>query len=595
MWLMILVCLAFVLGALILRKEGAVFVSPDETAAHFFATTYAHTGRLFAEERLNVFLNDALHPRSVLSLNGRLVPASFFGLPMIAGTVAVLFGDGSVPFTPIVLSVLAVLAWAAVCRRVFSPRIGWLSGIMLALHPAWLYYTARSLMPNVILVALLIFAAFFLVVRPCASFMYSSGKQRSMGLARTRFLAAFGKWKMRWADGICAGACIGLAMFARASEAVWIMPAMMLLLVWKRKTVGWQTIMGACAALCVTLIPLFVFQKTLYGSWTLTGYTVPSPTLSSFLSQAETSLTEPSWHVGVEQALSPILPFGVHPFLAWRQFFSYGLGMFWWAFLAAILGIAIGGLRLLKRERLYRFVETGLLRRMPSRNDEGEGHGDVGDAGTRCAWTGYFVLFLGISFWLILLYGSWTFSDNPDPTQLTIGNSHVRYWLPIFVLATPFAAYAIDACARWCVSWNVDRLAGRAVYILLIFLYAFLGFRVAFLDPQDGLFAAARILAESHVIRDGVLAITEPDAVIVVDRGDKLFFPHRRVLYPLRDEKTYALMPRIVERAPLYYFGITLPAQDLDYLNAEKLKALGLQIKPVQTFWMETLYRIERN
>ena len=106
------------------------------------------------------------------------------------------------------------------------------------------------------------------------------------------------------------------------------------------------------------------------------------------------------------------------------------------------------------------------------------------------------------------------------------------------------------------------------------------------------LIEAAAILDRSAEIRTRVLARTEPEAVIIVDRADKLFFPHRRVVFPLRDERTYELMPRIVLRVPLYYYGVTFPPQDIEYLNTRKLKDLGLQIEFIETFDEESLYRI---
>ena len=188
------------------------------------------------------------------------------------------------------------------------------------------------------------------------------------------------------------------------------------------------------------------------------------------------------------------------------------------------------------------------------------------------------------------MYGSWTFFDNPDPTQVTIANSHVRYWLPAFVLATPFAALGI----RWISRRAFTDFAQRAALVILVVLCLGLSIRVAFLSPQDGIVAAANGLVESRTTRNIVLDATEPDSVIVVDRADKLFFPYRSVLYPLRDDATYALMPRIALRVPLYYYGITLPKTDVDWLNADRLAKLGLKIDAVHTFRIETLYRISQ-
>ncbi|MEK7619920.1 MAG: hypothetical protein AAB413_01630, partial [Patescibacteria group bacterium] len=88
------------------------------------------------------------------------------------------------------------------------------------------------------------------------------------------------------------------------------------------------------------------------------------------------------------------------------------------------------------------------------------------------------------------------------------------------------------------------------------------------------------------------LRYTEGNAVLIVDRGDKLFFPHRHVWYPLRDEATYEAMPSILESTTLYYYGITFPQTDLDYLNDSRLKRMGLGIEIVQTYADESLYRL---
>jgi hypothetical protein len=54
-------------------------------------------------------------------------------------------------------------------------------------------------------------------------------------------------------------------------------------------------------------------------------------------------------------------------------------------------------------------------------------------------------------------------------------------------------------------------------------------------------------------------------------------------------------MLQIVALVPLYYYGITLPQADIDYLNGDKLKAMGLQIDFVENFGEESLYKIYSN
>ena len=87
-----------------------------------------------------------------------------------------------------------------------------------------------------------------------------------------------------------------------------------------------------------------------------------------------------------------------------------------------------------------------------------------------------------------------------------------------------------------------------------------------------------------------MLAHTDPKSLVIVDRADKLLFPQRPVIYPLRSEATYAALPKLSGAAPLYYYGITFPEKDLDFLRSEKLPPLGLTIEKVLELQEESLY-----
>lgn len=533
-------CLLLAAGSLVLRLHGPLFISPDETAAHFFASAYATSSNLAVPVPLSDTVGDVLYPRSMLSVAGALVPSGFLGLPLMLGVAAKLFGAASIPFLPIALSVLGVLAWTLVFRRLFGERAGWIAGVMLAVQPAWWYYTARSLMPNVPFLAFVGFALMFLLVRP------------------------FAKWNKHPAfDGLMAGACVGAALFIRASEALWLGMILLALLIWLRRTLGRNVLAAFAVGAVLVLSPLPLLQKDLYGSPWATGYTAVQE-----VSGGEASIA-PSWPVvststwwqKIEGTLKPAFPFGIHPRLAARQFAAYGLGMFWWEFLLVAFGIWQ-----LAAGRKKVFSGSDLNYQLPTAN--------------------YLILCAVVTLWLALMYGSWTFTDNPDPTQITIGNSHVRYWLPILVLWLPFAAVALDELAA-----RAKKLAAAALIGGWI-IWAALGFNVAFLSPQDGLLAETRVLDQSQIIHDAVMKLVPENGVIVVDRADKIFFPDRLVRYPLRDDKTYALIPQIAYRVPTYYYGITLPPQDLAYVNDVKLAGTPFKFLPVQAFGIETLYRV---
>ncbi len=524
--------LAF-LGCLVLLRVGGMYVSPDETANAFFAKTFVRTGALSVFEPLNASLDDALHPRSVVSVASRLVPSGFIGLPVIFGTVASVTGYWSLPFLTPLLAALAAFAWYATIKKIFDREVALLSAVVLAIHPAWWYYSARSFMPNVPFVALLILAAYLLVVRP------SRGQRYPV------------------VDPVLAGSLVSLAIFVRPSEIVWLALAAAAGAVFARPSRS--SALAFLAGLAIAVIPLFAFNAATYGSPLTTGYTaVAGAEAGESVFIAPSGTTAPG---NFFAAVSPILfPFGISLHDIKVNMLSYGFGLFWWMTVLAIFGFPLA---------------------FPKKSLAKEHH---------AARKSYLAFAVVASAYLALMYGSWTFFDNPDPTQVTIGNSHVRYWLPAFVLSTPFVAFGI----LWVSRRALTDFARRAAVAILVTLSVGLSVRVAFLSPQDGIAAAANGLAESREIRGVVLDVTEPDSVIVVDRADKLFFPYRSVLYPLRDDATYALMPRIALRVPLYYYGITLPKTDVDWLNADRLAKLGLTIDAVHTFRIETLYRISQ-
>lgn len=533
----VVVAVFFVSSLVLVFGMPQLFVSPDETANWFFAREMVDQFRLYVYEPANLVYNDTLYPRSVVSVAGRLVPISFLGLPVLFGLIGKAMGSGAMLYlTPIIAS-LAVLAWYGVVRRLFSPRIGLLAGILLAVHPAWWYYTARTMMHNVLFVSFLVFGLWWLVARPMAE--------------------RFGKREGDWAhalDYVLAGVMFGGAIFIRTSELFWLIPTAIVVLVFLFRQIKWSRLGLIFISTLLILTPLFFINKSLYGDPFTFGYTV-SP-LTEDVTESDQVLEEK----GVEVANEEPFPYEIHEFAIAENSFNYGLQLFWWMSLLGLLGVPI--LFLCKNENLI----TNRVRH-------------------RFTFMAAFVVaaaFLGT------VYGSWVFHDNPDPNSITIANSYVRYWLPLFVMSTVFGAAAID----WLGGKMKTSLAGAWLSAAIVILVAVLGVNGTFFAPEDGLLSVRETLNKSSEIKSQVLELTEEDAIIIVDRADKIFWPDRLVRYPLRDEATYQLMPKIVLRQPLYYYGITFPETDMEYLNTRRLAELGLQIELVQTFEEESLYRI---
>lgn len=530
-------------ASFLLWGQGATFVSPDENAYYFFSRTYAETGRLFTVEPLNLQLGDVLAPRSILALGGRLVPGGFAGLPFLYGGLARTFGTWLLPFLTPLLAAASVIAWAAVCHKLFGGRVGWWSGMLLALHPAWWLYAARGFMPNVPFTALLIACAFFLLVRP-VSWLLVRAKRKDIS----------------WIDPAVAGLALGSALLIRTVEAPWVLLALAGVAVWKRRAVTRLIAVPFMCAFLFALVPLPLLNHDLYGAWNMTGYTAGSAqTLPEEWAGLEAERVAmqalPSWRAALNAAVAPAFPFGIHPRRMATEITNYGLLLFWW---------------------MTALSAAGLFLSLKGKKDQ-----------TRI---GYIVVTAFVAAWLVVLYGSWGFSDNPDPAKITIGNSHVRYWLPVFVLLTPLAATAIEAALGRLKDGRPRQVAAAALVLAL----AGLSVHGTYFAPWDGLQANRQVLAQFAGTRERVLSLTEPNAVLIADRADKFLFPARSVRYPLRDEKTYALLPRLLSLGPVYYFGLTLPPADLAYLNDVKLPVYGTRLDAVETINHETLYRVRK-
>jgi len=532
-WVLATFVVVFFVSCLILVFDmPRMFISPDALANYLFSSELAESSRLHLFEPMNLELADSLYPRSTFSIQGHILPISFLGLPFLYGLIAKIVGSGGMLLITPILAGLAIFAWRGIVARLYNDRIALLAALLLAVHPAWWYYTARGMMHNVLFVSLLIFAAWLLVVRPIKS------KRFSPNLLGSGFL-------------------LGLALFVRTSEIVWLLPLVILVMGFFWKKLSWKPVVIFFVSILIALVPMLALNNSIYGSPTSFGYISQiDPGVETFnqlpSEQIETVVSEP---------LQSILPFGFDPRATVRHMVDYGFNMFWWISLLTVIGLLLA---------FYKIREPKTGRDRP-----------------RWAFHASFFLVGAI---LSILYGSWTFTDNPDPNSITIANSYVRYWLPIFVMTTLYAGIALN----WLKENMMHQRTTKITSIALLLIIVLLGFRTTFFTVDDGLYFIRTNLIRSAEIKETVLELTEEDSVIIVDRADKIFFPERLVRYPLRNDLTYELMPRIVIRAPLYYYGITFPESDMEYLNTKKLAEMDLQIELIQTFDQESLYQISQ-
>lgn len=151
----------------------------------------------------------------------------------------------------------------------------------------------------------------------------------------------------------------------------------------------------------------------------------------------------------------------------------------------------------------------------------------------------------------------------------TIGTSLTRYWMPVFLALAALIALALK------------ELQTKRITMMVLAVYLAASFHAVWFGFADSLAPVLGSLRRYDVVKREVLKRTESDALIIVEQGDKVLFPERRVIAWLRNPGTIELIPRMRELAPTYYFGLNL--------KPDEAERLGLAV--VERFDHETLYR----
>lgn len=344
-------------------------------------------------------------------------------------------------------------------------------------------------------------------------------------------------------DFILAGLFFGLAFTVRLSEIIWVGVMLLILFLFFRKKIRVSDGLLFLVFSALPFVPVFYYNWMIYGSPLATAYNLGG----------DASAGGTGWLASLGNFF---LPFGFHPRTILENFSTYFAGMFWWLAVPSAIGLAIFLKKLIagkldKKIKIYLFV-GGLA-----------------------------------SLFLFIYYGSWIFYDNPA-REASIGTSYVRYWLPIYILSLPLVAFCLVKLLEFI------RPAGRKILVIVLgLIFILFGVNLAFFDKNDGLAYVAENVKTYIAINQAISSIIEPDAVLVVDRADKIFFPEHKVITPLRDDNTYKLIPKLAQILPLYYYGLPLTEEEINYIYQNKLDQNIIQFEKIGDFGAETLYRLE--
>ncbi|MCX6785511.1 MAG: glycosyltransferase family 39 protein [Candidatus Komeilibacteria bacterium] len=354
----------------------------------------------------------------------------------------------------------------------------------------------------------------------------------------------------KWWLFALAGLFAGLALMVRTSEVVWLAPLFLLLVAFNFRKVKWGYLLLSFLVFLATLAPIFYFNKQIYGSVFSVGYSLAIDLSNKDILGQSLTLAQKIF-----------LPFGFNPQAALKNLTNYTVRIFpLWSFLIGF-GWLITTLYWLTAKKLA----------------------------NRKVYLLYNLLFLLIGAYLVIFYGSWLFSDNPDPEAVTIGTSYIRYWLPLYLFSLPFLAYLlINAFKRF-------KLAGPVFIVYLWLLCGFTSYQLVMLNDQEGILAVQKNINEYQIIATEVINRTPAKAVIIADRLDKVFFPDRSVIFRLNVAADYVRINELIAGGyPVYWFNFTRTADDLAYFNKQSFEPYRLKLgNSLLSFAKQSLYPVE--
>ncbi|MEK9183095.1 MAG: hypothetical protein AAB849_01150 [Patescibacteria group bacterium] len=487
---------------------------PDESINYFFIRELALNNRFGLPEPLSGVVASQVHPRSTTVVHGAIVPIGFPGVIVFFGLLTKLlvkiFGIGNfnllaAMLTPLIAAITPLFFYGFL-RRIWDDCGAWLSAALLFILPPWWYYASRPFQHNTLLVFLIVAGIY------CYAVAKERGDNRSHSelacLSGRQVSESQGMPKRVRHDGVTtflSGLFLGLAVYVRPSEILWLSIFCIYGLVMARRRWQWRDYVACGVGLALTAILFFTTQTAFYGSAMGSGYVRPAADGSAGI------IT--SGPQGMATLKAIFLPFGFHPVNILRNFWNYFFNLFgvW-----AILAVAGWGL-----------------------------------AVTRCRLGAGFTI---MAIFLLIFYGSWDFYDNLLRAP-SIGTSYVRYFMPIYVLGLPFLSFFL--------LWLWQKKIIFKITAVILFLSLLVNSIGAVFAPLEGLSAVKATVAQYDEWREKIYVLTENNAIIVTRYSDKYLFPGRKIIpgWELAEQKT-AIVLLARQGWPVYLYDLKLTEKE---------------------------------
>jgi 4-amino-4-deoxy-L-arabinose transferase-like glycosyltransferase len=350
------------------------------------------------------------------------------------------------------------------------------------------------------------------------------------------WLLAEAKGKWSWP---VAGAVLGLACMTRPTEVVWLLPLAFFAIFYRRSPSlrvkeGWKEYsLMIVAFLAIVGVGAYLGHQT-YGSWFLSGY------------QIRPDFNQYALSPGGQGSVSVIkaLPFSIHPrAILWNAY--HYLGGVLWPWLLAVL---LAGYFCFK-EKIWRKSERWII--------------------AAFGWT---------SAWLVAFYGNGVYQDHVGVNVASMGNSYLRYLLPLSVLAAVATGYAVIRLWKF---WSLRFLALAMVLALVV-----VGQWSALARDDEGMLANQIELSRYALIRDQARSMLEPNTIVLSDRSDKIFFPVFSAASPIPEDR---IIQGIKDAG--YKLALFLPTQKAE--DEQAWSDRGFKLKFLFTNGNQSLYHLE--
>lgn len=338
------------------------------------------------------------------------------------------------------------------------------------------------------------------------------------------------------------GAAVVAVLSIRPIEIFWLGPWIIFFL-WKQRNALRVQRIAFFSGVGVMSFFLAMINRWIYGSWWQVSYWMHDNAMDRAQNLVGTSVS------------GSIFPFGIHPsHIVWNvRFFLAGI----WAPWLLLSVVAVGIFLWRQRTERVSWVPFLLL-----------------------GWT-------AVS--LVLFYGNGLYADHVRVGAVTVGNSFLRYTLPLAAIVGVSLAWLMDRATH---RWLRSALLVCAVGLSVVGVY-----RATWAD-EEGVWPTGQELQRYASIREAALAALPPQTVVFSERSDKLFFEPLRAVTPIppRAEIRRLLDASNDSKEPSSSLWLSAavfmrpPSQQ----ERDAWSAAGIELQLIGTFGRENLYQLKK-